>query len=124
MRWLLAVVPLLLAGCAGTGTASDDDSDASPSSTMKMVSMVDDSIKNGNFAIRTMDQAMYMNEGQRAHTVTVHKVGDAETSFKVDRTLQPDEVYTYTFDARGTYHVYCRFHGTMTTGMTSTVEVS
>ena len=124
MRWLLAVVPLLITGCAGTDTPSDDDAGESPSRTMKMVSMVDDSIKNGNFAIRTMDQAMYMNEGQRAHTVTVHKVGDSATTTKVDRTLQPDEEYTYTFDAPGTYHVYCRFHGTMTTGMTSTVEVS
>lgn len=124
MRWLLAAVALLLAGCAGNDTSSDDRGDGSSSPTMKMVSMVDDSIKDGNFAIRTMDQAMYMNEGQRAHTVTVHKVGDSATTTKVDRTLQPDEVYTYTFDAPGTYHVYCRFHGTMNTGMTSTVEVS
>ncbi|MEK6986239.1 MAG: plastocyanin/azurin family copper-binding protein [Candidatus Thermoplasmatota archaeon] len=86
--------------------------------------MVDDSIKNGNFAIRTMDQAMYMNEGARAHTVTVHKVGDAATTTRIDRTLQPDQTYTYTFDAPGTYHVYCRLHGTTTSGMTSTVEVA
>lgn len=91
---------------------------------MQMVSMVDNSFKDGNFDRSPGEQAMYMNQGENAHTVSIHWVGDPATTLKVDKTLQPGQTETYTFATAGTYHVFCKLHGTMTSGMTSTVTVS
>lgn len=91
---------------------------------MKMVSMVDNSFRNADFSTSPGGQAMYMNQGKNEHTVTIHMVGDSATTTKLDKPLQPGTTETYTFATAGTYHVYCKLHGTMTTGMTSTVTVA
>lgn len=91
---------------------------------MKMVPMVDNSFKDANFAIVAGDSAMYMNEGQRDHTVSIHLEGEPATTLKVDKTLKPGSTETYVFATAGTYHVYCDLHGAMTSGMTSTVTVA
>ncbi len=128
MRFLFAAISLLvLAGCSSPESGgSDDDSQSTMTDSpgMKMVSMVDDSFRNANFSTSPGGQAMYMNQGNNEHTVTIHRVGDPATTTKIDKTLQPGTTETYTFAVAGTYHVYCRLHGTMTTGMTSTVTVA
>lgn len=128
MRLPLAVAALLLlSGCSSPESSdSDGDSETTMSDTpsMKMVSMLDNSFRNGDFSTAPGGKAMYMNQGKNAHTVTIHMVGDSETTSKIDKTLQPGETETYTFATVGTYHVYCKLHGTMTTGMTSTVTVA
>lgn len=91
---------------------------------MKMVSMMDNTFRNADFSTSPGGQAMYMNQGKNAHTVTIHLASEPATSLKLDMTLQSGETKTYTFAAAGTYHVYCKLHGTMTTGMTSTVTVA
>ncbi|MFA5943527.1 MAG: cupredoxin domain-containing protein [Candidatus Thermoplasmatota archaeon] len=124
MRILLAVVALtLLAGCSSPDAPTTPDQPQNGSSEMKMVSMIDNSFKDANFDRIPGGQAMYMNQGQNPHTVTIHLVGEPATTLKVDETLQPDQTKTYTFATAGTYHVFCKFHGTMTSGMSSTVTV-
>ncbi|HUR62478.1 MAG TPA: hypothetical protein VM286_08970 [Candidatus Thermoplasmatota archaeon] len=89
------------------------------------VDLHDDSFANGNktgLAVGT--HIKYANKGLHGHTVTVHWVGDALTTYKLDQTLQPGQSVNYTFAAPGTYHVFCRFHGTMTTGMATVVTVA
>ena len=126
MRFTLALVSLVfLAGCSGKpsvgSTAPDDEAD---SQGMKMMSMLDNSFKDGNMNIAPGVSAMYMNQGERVHTVTIHAVGDPATTFKLDKTLQPGQTVTHVFSAPGTYHVFCTMYGTMTSGMTSTVNVA
>ncbi|MHB1262725.1 MAG: plastocyanin/azurin family copper-binding protein [Thermoplasmatota archaeon] len=125
MRYLLPIVSMvLLAGCSSPGAPDSQGPSQTGASGMKMVSMVDNSFKDGNFERAPGGQAMYMNEGQSAHTVSIHLVGEPATTLKVDKTLQPGQTETYTFATAGTYHVFCKIHGTMTSGMTSTVAVA
>lgn len=144
MRALAALVPILLAsvllaGCSsdsgpgGSGTSSSNGptpgggltttSSSGGSAQELMVSMVDDRFVDGNKTVPAGSSIMYMNEGQHGHTVTIHWTAEPATSTRLNVTLQPGQDTTFTFDQKGTYHVWCRFHGTMTTGMASVVTV-
>lgn len=119
---LLILTVLLLAGCAGS--KSSDSPEMTDSPEFKMITMEDNTIKNGDMQVNVNDRAMYMNRGSTTHTVTVHLVGDGSTTYKLDSEVQPGKDVTYRFTAPGTYHVFCKLHGTMTSGMTSTVTVT
>ena len=121
---IVVVAVMLLAGCAGTKSPTGEDQEMADTPEFKMITMVDNTIKNGDMSLDVNDRAMYMNRGSAAHTVTVHMVGDGATMYKLDTELQPGKDATYSFAAPGTYHVFCKLHGTMTSGMTSTVTVA
>jgi plastocyanin len=144
MRVLPVLVPVLLAsvllaGCssdngAGGGAGSSSTgptpggaltttSSASGAPQDLMVNLVDNQFKDGNKTIPAGSSIMYMNEGSHGHTVTIHWVGEPATATRLNQTLQPGQDVTFTFDQKGTYHVWCRFHGTMTAGMASVVTV-
>ncbi|HEX2066215.1 MAG TPA: cupredoxin domain-containing protein [Candidatus Thermoplasmatota archaeon] len=115
MRIAIAMTALfLLAGC--TGPTSNGAG--------KRIDLHDNHFEDGNFTVAAGASVTYRNEGQRAHTVTIHWVGDPLTTYRLDETLPPGEEVSYTFPAAGTYHVFCRLHGTMTTGMASVVQVT
>lgn len=40
-----------------------------------------------------------------------------------DEELGPGQTTTFTFDEPGTYHVWCRYHGTMLADMAMVVQV-
>lgn len=120
LRTLLALLAVaLLAGCSGStyGTTGTTD-------TSKTVALRDNSFQDGNLTVATGTTITYRNEGNNPHTVTIHWVGDPLTTFKLDKTLQKGESVSYTFATAGTYHVFCQFHGTMTTGMATVVHVT
>jgi manganese oxidase len=113
---------------AVTVTVSATGTSTSPPSAAH-ISVVDNEFTDGTRTVAAGTSIRYTNDGDNAHTVTVHYAGnngvggDPATTYKHDPTLQKGEETTFTFSLPGTYHVFCRFHGTMTTGMTSTVTV-
>jgi plastocyanin len=141
MRAIAILAPMLLAsvllaGCSsdsgGNGAGGTSSTGPTPGGALTttpsapqdlMVSLVDNQFKDGNKTIAAGSSIMYMNEGSHGHTVTIHWVGEPVTATRLNQTLQPGQDVTFTFDQKGTYHVWCRFHGTMTTGMASVVTV-
>jgi plastocyanin len=137
----LLVAAVLLAGCSSNDPGNDNTSNtgtggatpggaltttssAGGSSQDLMVSMVDNRFVDGDKSVPVGSSIMYMNEGSHAHTVTIHWTGEDASLTRINQTLQPGQDVTFTFDQKGTYHVWCRFHGTMTTGMASVVTVT
>lgn len=117
----LLALPLfvLLAGCTGTTTTT---STTAATGSGRSVEVEDNVFHDGNLTLSKGSAVAYKNEGERAHTVTVHWVGEPATTLRLDRTLQPGESVSFTFMDAGTYHVWCRFHGSMTAGMASVVK--
>jgi plastocyanin len=109
-------------GSGGTGTTTGGGSET------RSVDLYDNYYENGNLTVPVGTTIKYSNEGTHGHTVTIHWAGssgvqgDPLTTYKIDKTLQHGESTTYTFAVAGTYHVFCRFHGTMTTGMATIVH--
>lgn len=139
MRDVALPIALLLAVCILAGCTSDSaGSDAAGSTSAQssaaasvsvgaedlMVDMLDNRFVDGNQTVGVGSSIMYMNEGSHSHTVTIHWVGDPATTYKADQALQPGQDFTYRFDAKGTYHVFCKYHGQMTSGMYSVVTVA
>lgn len=139
---------LLLAGCAadeddgGSTTTSTTTTTAPPISvtvsatststsppSSQSVNVKDNEFEGGTRTIPAGTSVKYTNTGNNAHTVTIHYAGnngvggDPSTTYKHDATIQKGQDTTYTFPLPGTYHVFCKLHGAMTTGMTSTVTV-
>jgi plastocyanin len=131
----LAIVPVLvlaiaLAGCSGnSGGGASASVSVSASGSMssapgdKTVAVRDNYFDGGNQTVSQGTTIHYTNMGQHGHTVTIHWVGDPITVVKLNQTIQPGQSVAFTFDSPGTYHIWCRFHGTMTTGMASIVAV-
>ena len=65
----------------------------------------------------------FVNMGLRNHTVTIHFVSTPANQTIKDTTLAPGEETDHLFALPGTYHVWCKFHGTMLTGMAMVVTV-
>jgi plastocyanin len=126
----LLLATALLAGCTaddgvgGGGTSTSGTTSHSTTSGERMVHLTDDEFEDGDLTVPAGTSVKYMNTGQRPHTVTVHKAGESTDQLRLDQTLQPGQDVTYEFDSAGTYHVWCRFHGEMTSGMASTVTVN
>jgi plastocyanin len=88
------------------------------------VELKDDLFVGGDRAFAAGTSAHFENTGARGHTVTIHKVGEPSTSLRHDEALSVGEATQYTFTDAGTYHVWCKYHGTMTSGMAIVVTVS
>lgn len=133
MRAVLAVCVLALvlsAGCmGGTSSSSSPTSAAAPSSTttttvgLDMVTLRDNYFENGNRTVAPGTMVTFQNLGAHAHTVTIHKAGDPLDVTRLNQTLQPGQSTVFVFTEPSMYHVWCRFHGTMTTGMAMTMTV-
>lgn len=143
MRAAALLLPLLfaavlLAGCSSnSGGNGGNTGGATPGGALTttssagggspeelMVSMVDNRFVDGDKSVPVGSSIMYMNEGSHTHTVTVHWTGEDARLTRLNQTLEPGQQVTFTFDQKGTYHVWCRFHGTMTTGMASVVTAT
>jgi plastocyanin len=123
MKTLVALsIVALLAGCTGSTYGSTFTTPATGAT--KSVGLYEYYFENGNLTLAKGDSVTYRNEGTQAHTVTVHWVGEPVTTLRLDKTLQPGESVTFTFRDAGTYHVWCRFHGMMTSGMATVVHVN
>lgn len=79
--------------------------------------------KNATSTAAVGEKFEFNNEGQRSHTVTIHRPPDPVTTYLIDETLVAGDETSFTFDKAGTYHIWCRFHGEMTSGMHLTVTV-
>jgi plastocyanin len=136
---LLAVlcILLLLAGCAGTTDSTSSSTTAAGTTqtgstsgpapggtTPRKVDLEDNHFEDGNLTLTKGATISYVNAGMHDHTVTVHWVGEPVTTLRLDRTLRPGEAVSFTFADAGTYHVWCRFHGTMTSGMATVVKAT
>jgi len=117
---------LMLSGCSnsmGGGSSSSSSSAATSAAATRSVGLYDNYFEDGNLTVAPDTTITYTNEGTHGHTVTIHWVGDPLTTIKLNQTLQPGEKVSYTFATSGTYHVWCRFHGQMTSGMATIVKV-
>jgi plastocyanin len=101
----------VLAGCA-----------SSSANTVNLTNT--NTFEGGDRTIATGTLLTFKNEdANKDHTVTIHWVGDPTTTLKMDKVLKYDETATYTFATAGTYHVWCKYHGQMTSGMHMVVTV-
>jgi len=114
----------LTAGCFGGGSSSSSNPTSAPTTTststtagLPLVSLKDNYFDGGNKTLSIGTTVTFRNDGAHAHTVTIHHVSDPTTVTVWNQTLQPGQTTAYPFALSGTYHVWCRFHGTMTTGM-------
>lgn len=105
---VLAMSALALAGCS---------SDAGATVTLR----------NNSFdpSALTVDAGteVHFEVKEGSHTVTIHKAGDPTTQLLKDVRVSAGDDEHFSFAAAGTYHVWCTFHGTMTSGMAMVVTV-
>ncbi|MEA3190316.1 MAG: hypothetical protein QOD77_898 [Thermoplasmata archaeon] len=127
MKVLLAslAVALLLSGCM----ANDGNKSTSTTPTTGAQDADEVALRDNMFDPTTLDVAKgtlvrFDNEGARRHTVTIHWVGDPIEVTKLNQTVEVGSDTSFTFATAGTYHVWCRFHGTMTSGMAMVVKAT
>ena len=148
MRMLAAAVCLMtlaLAGCAGGG--ADDDGDGAPvqpgttSSTQATgggssastsssaapadynVELYDSRYDPTTLAVPNYQKVIFENKGALTHTVTIVRQGDAVGTTYRDQPVQTGATVDFNFPNDGTYVVYCRYHGSETSGMHMTITV-
>lgn len=68
-------------------------------------------------------EEVHFEAAMGSHTVTIHKVGDPTTTLLLDETVSAGGDVHFTFPSAGTYHVWCKHHGMMTSGMAMLVTV-
>ena len=106
----LALLAVALAGCS----SGEGDTE---------VHVRDNKFEPAALTVAAGEEVHFEVDGSNPHTVTIHFVGDPAATLKLDQTVQDGEDVHFTFAAAGTYHVWCRLHGTMTTGMAMVVTV-
>ena len=104
-------------------STSGSMSSSSPPGATAEIDLLDDTFAPLELNITVGTNVTFLNEGMHSHTVTIHHVGDAIDVWVKDSTIASGQQTQYTFAAGGTYHVWCRFHGAMTTGMHMVVNV-
>lgn len=142
MRIGILVVPLLvaLAGCTGEDAGDDDGTtptttattSPSPTASEAVVDVGDDyfevrgaaGTRNGQTTADVGQTFLFDTIGDHPHTVTIHKVGDPLDTWVVDEDVTVGDEVRFTFEEATTYHVWCKRHGEMTSGMHLTVVVS
>lgn len=110
---------LALAGCAASGGGIEVEVDDSYFEVAGQPAT-----KNGNATAKVGEAFEFKNDGAIDHTVTVHRPPDPGTQFLKDDVVQPGASTSFTFDKAGTYHIWCKYHGQLTSGMHLTVTVS
>ena len=117
MKLPVLLVPALLvmvAGCA----AKDKEA------TGSKIDLYDDYFGQTSKTIAKGTELEFENEGHKDHTVTIHLPPAAATEFVLDKTLKPGDEAEYTFSQAGTYHVFCKFHGSIGGGMHADITVT
>ena len=102
----------LLSGCSSTDSGDEIE-----------IEILDDEFEGGNRHLAAGTEVEFDNEGSHVHTVTIHKQGEPESTLRLDEELNHEEKAYYTFSEKGTYHVWCKIHGTMTQGMAIVITV-
>ena len=147
MRTLAALACLLtlaLAGCSGgtddedggvtvqpgtsttaaTGAGSTSAGTTSSAAAADYdVELYDSRYDPTTLSVPNFQKVVFTNKGTLSHTVTIVKQGDPPGTFLRDQPLQPNGALDYNFPNDGTYNVYCRYHGTETSGMHMTITV-
>jgi plastocyanin len=113
---LAVLVVVLLSGCMAAGGSTRVDAGDSYFEVTGQAAT-----RNGETTASVGDSYRFTNVGAIDHPVTVHRPPDAADEFLIDEVFAPGDSVDFTFDEPGTYHVYCRFHGTFTSGMRLTV---
>lgn len=143
----LAVVPVVLAGCAddgveeaarerlssvgaaspdaaaggGTGQQAElEDVVVVPGPTAD-VDVRDNTFDAENIQVSAGAEVVWTNNGRQDHDI-VPAENDGWGVEPAD--FVPDDVYEHTFDEPGTYRYYCSLHGTADAGMTGAVVVT
>ena len=116
--WSSVVLALLLAGCAGGKSKSVDLTDNQFEEDGKNILFLRESSANPSLTIT------FTNRGLADHTVTVHLPPAASTEFVHDQALSPGAKTSFKFDQLATYHVFCKNHGGIGTGMNFEVTLA
>lgn len=139
---LACAVTVLLAGCSG-GSEDDGDDGLGPGPTTSQpaptttaagttssaapadynVEMYDSRYDPLTLAVPNYQKVVFENKGALTHTVTIVRQGDSEGTTYRDQPVQNGATVDFNFPNDGTYTVYCRYHGTPTSGMHMTITV-
>lgn len=146
MRTLAAVaclMTLFLAGCAGETPDEDDDGGVtvqpgtsgadggattagSPTSQAPAdynVELYDSRYDPTTLVVPNFQKVVFENKGALTHTVTIVRQGDSAGTAYRDQPVQTGATVDFNFPNDGTYTVYCRYHGSETSGMRMTITV-
>jgi plastocyanin len=114
-------------GTSSPGNApSSSTPAASPSSSANTgvtIHIQDNVFVDGNMTVAPGTRVTYVNDGMHNHTVTIHQAGTPTDVILHDQKVTSGQSDSFTFAVPGTYHVWCKYHGTMLTGMATTVVV-
>jgi plastocyanin len=105
----------------GTPPAATQTTSAAP--VDYNVELYDNSYDPTTLVVPNFQKVVFTNKGTLSHTVTIVKQGDPAGSYLRDQPLQPNGSLDYNFPNDGSYTVYCRYHGSETTGMRMTITV-
>lgn len=104
-RWVL--LALLLSACAPTTTAQPPVTPPPPTDQVE-VALVDFEFKPNTLRVAPGTTVVFKNQGQAPHTAT-----DGPGRFD-SHNLASGAEFRYTFQAPGTYPIYCKIHPYMT----------
>lgn len=143
MRWLAFALLLAVAlgGCAGGGAddgvrdmtstsqpTTPGSSTGASSSTSSApvdytVELYDSRYDPTSLAVPNYQKVVFVNNGALTHTVTIVRAGDPAGTTYRDQPVQTGGSVDFNFPNDGTYTVYCRYHGSETSGMRMTITV-
>mgnify|MGYP001615822079 CR=1 FL=1 len=112
LRFAIALLPLAFVTLAGCSDGGFDGT----------ITLNADSFSPKSATVDAGDE-VHFEVASGTHTVTIHMVGDPTTTLKLDQSVSAGDDAHFTFAAAGTYHVWCKLHGTMTSGMAMVVTV-
>src|SRR5688572_22759215 len=108
MRLLALSIPfLLLSGCAGTTKGFEE----------LHVDVGDDFFAPDEADLLIGDKLSFRNSGLSNHTVTIHVPPNEPDEYELNEELGPGESVKFEVEFEQTYHVFCRFHGAIGSGM-------
>lgn len=118
---LVACLLVVLAGCSSSPEPQPVTS--GPTSATTHIIMKDNAFSPTGPTMKAQTTMHFQNEGSNAHTVTIHKVGTPSDARLTDQQVDAGKGTDFKFNDAGTYHVWCKFHGQMTSGMAMIVTV-
>lgn len=108
----LTLALLALAGCSSTSASHE-------------VEIKDNLFEGGDITLAAGTTVEFDNEGNNLHNVQVKKVGGAGgTALLLDRDLAHEQSVELTFADAGTYHAWCKYHGSEGSGMAMTLTIT
>ena len=76
-----------------------------------------------SLAVPNYQKVVFENKGTLSHTVTIVRQGDPAGSTYRDQAIQVGGMVDFNFPNDGVYTVFCRYHGSETSGMRMTITV-